>query len=343
MQTQAGKHIFDRTDAFFGLQPYRKPVRTPLRRLRTRGKSELVSESADKALRNFGKVHLVPQFLPHRGYAFRRVAAGRDEPKSVELSIDVESHAVKGHPFAHGHANTGYFAVIDPHSRPVNAQLRLKPVAAQNGSYGGQQFFHIQMQIFFTQKNDGIGHQLPWPVKSGHTAALYPKKPHALLPEVFLACMQVLGQTATSHRDDRIVLQQQQGVASDALDAGIHAAFLKIQSLAVFNAAKIENFQRQRTSGLGRIIVRQGLCKRHDASSLKNGCSGRLAALPLQGCGGTELRLRGVILFWAGTEPSPRRPVPRQLRFRRRPGVRGSPWQIHAPYIRAAWPALPRQ
>ena len=158
---------------------------------------------------------------------------------------------MKGHPLAHCHAHAGDFAAVYPHAGAVNAQLWLKPEEAYHRGNGGQQFFHIQVQVFLPQADNGIGHKLAGAVKCRHAAAFHPVEAHALTLQLFLGHVQMGRCAAAPHGDDGVVLKQQQGIVHGIADARLHAALLKVQGFAVFDAPKIQHLQRNRLAGRG--------------------------------------------------------------------------------------------
>ena len=101
------------------------------------------------------------------------------------------------------------------------------------------------------QTDNRIGHKLAGTVKGRHAAAFHPVEPDSLTLQLLLGHVQMGRRAPTPHGDDRLVLKQQEGIVHGIADARLHAALLKVQGFAVFDAPKIQHLQRNRLAGHG--------------------------------------------------------------------------------------------
>jgi hypothetical protein len=194
------------------------------------------------ALRNLRPRSAASQ-LRHGSHGLRE-AARNNVLEITQVGRDVERETVRCDPSADVHAYRADLGGAHPDSRTFRDAGRLDPEIRQRVDHGLLDRPHVGAHVAlpFTQVQDGIADDLPWPVIGDVAAAVRGIKGDAGARQDFFAGQKIFQMTVAAERDGVGVLQQDDLVGDCAGLALRHQPLLPFKRLAVLHAARFPQF-----------------------------------------------------------------------------------------------------
>jgi len=205
-----------------------------------------LAKGQPKALGYFCQMWCPPQFLCHRGHPSIGAAAGDEQVKMRQLWSHIERQSMTGDSAPHGQAHRRDLAAASsavrgtyPHARMAIHTPRPQAVRTQHPDRRFLQAPGVSVEVAIGWPENRVGYELPWTVVGGLTATVCREHANAQLAQRLRSGEDILFASATTNRDHRGMLEQEQRVADCPRGSGHGQILLQATALLVFHRSQM--------------------------------------------------------------------------------------------------------
>ena len=166
----------------------------------------------------------------------------------AQVGVGVEREAVQAHPAPQVDADRADLAPVRPHAVQAVAAARLdsQPRQVVDAGLFEQRDEARHGEITLLQGDDGVAHDLPWPVVGGAAAALDLGHVETEPPQPLAVDEQVAGGGPPTQGDRRRMFEEEERVVDASLDAAAADGALQDERFVVPDQSQVADAQPSR-------------------------------------------------------------------------------------------------